>query len=74
MNALIKQHLIDPEICIRCGTCEETCPIDAAAIGSSWNSAKISSGGSPTSSMNTLSMSASGTTGAWAWSLVNVSR
>ena len=24
-----KQHLIDPEICIRCGTCEETCPIDA---------------------------------------------
>ena len=29
MNALIKQHLIDPEICIRCGTCEETCPIDA---------------------------------------------
>ena len=25
----IKQHLIDPEICIRCGTCEETCPIDA---------------------------------------------
>lgn len=29
MNALFKQHLIDPEICIRCGTCEETCPIDA---------------------------------------------
>ena len=29
MNALVKQHLIDPEICIRCGTCEETCPIDA---------------------------------------------
>ncbi len=26
---LIKQHLIDPEICIRCNTCEETCPIDA---------------------------------------------
>lgn len=25
----LKQHLIDPEICIRCGTCEETCPIDA---------------------------------------------
>ncbi len=24
-----KQHLIDPEICIRCNTCEETCPIDA---------------------------------------------
>ncbi|MFV0298216.1 MAG: benzoyl-CoA 2,3-epoxidase subunit BoxA [Hyphomicrobiaceae bacterium] len=21
-----KQHLIDPEICIRCGTCEATCP------------------------------------------------
>ena len=26
---LIKQHLIDPEICIRCYTCEETCPIEA---------------------------------------------
>src|SRR3546814_655680 len=26
---VIKQHLIDPEICIRCNTCEETCPIDA---------------------------------------------
>ncbi len=30
MNAPVKkQHLIDPEICIRCNTCEETCPIDA---------------------------------------------
>src|SRR6267142_1190398 len=30
MNApLKKQHLIDPEICIRCNTCEETCPVDA---------------------------------------------
>ena len=29
MNALVKQHLIDPEICIRCNTCEEACPIDA---------------------------------------------
>ncbi len=28
---LLKQHLIDPEICIRCGTCEETCPIDAVS-------------------------------------------
>ncbi|OZI26576.1 benzoyl-CoA 2,3-epoxidase subunit BoxA [Bordetella genomosp. 9] len=27
--SLLKQHLIDPEICIRCNTCEETCPIDA---------------------------------------------
>lgn len=26
---LLRQHLIDPEICIRCNTCEETCPIDA---------------------------------------------
>jgi benzoyl-CoA 2,3-dioxygenase component A len=25
---LRKQHLIDPEICIRCNTCEETCPVD----------------------------------------------
>lgn len=27
--ALVRQHLIDPEICIRCNTCEEICPIDA---------------------------------------------
>ncbi|CAG4901598.1 benzoyl-CoA 2,3-epoxidase subunit BoxA [Paraburkholderia gardini] len=27
--AVLRQHLIDPEICIRCNTCEETCPIDA---------------------------------------------
>lgn len=26
---LALQHLIDPEICIRCNTCEETCPVDA---------------------------------------------
>ena len=25
----VQQHVIDPEICIRCNTCEETCPIDA---------------------------------------------
>jgi benzoyl-CoA 2,3-epoxidase subunit A len=25
----LKQHVIDPEICIRCNTCEETCPQDA---------------------------------------------
>ena len=24
-----RQHLIDPEICIRCNTCEETCPVKA---------------------------------------------
>jgi benzoyl-CoA 2,3-dioxygenase component A len=34
MNALLppevlKQHLIDPEICIRCNTCEEACPTGA---------------------------------------------
>ncbi len=28
-EVLIRQHLIDPEVCIRCNTCEETCPIDA---------------------------------------------
>ena len=28
-SAAIRQHLIDPEVCIRCNTCEETCPIDA---------------------------------------------
>lgn len=29
MNKPVKQHLIDPEICIRCYTCENTCPINA---------------------------------------------
>ncbi len=28
-TALIRQHLIDPEICIRCNTCEATCPVGA---------------------------------------------
>jgi len=27
--AVIKQHLIDPESCIRCNTCESTCPSSA---------------------------------------------
>jgi benzoyl-CoA 2,3-dioxygenase component A len=26
---VIKQHLIDPEICIRCNTCESICPVKA---------------------------------------------
>src|SRR6184192_1388757 len=26
---VLRQHLIDPEICIRCNTCEETCPVHA---------------------------------------------
>jgi benzoyl-CoA 2,3-dioxygenase component A len=29
VNKPLKQHLIDPEICIRCYTCEMTCPIQA---------------------------------------------
>ncbi len=31
MNAVTmkRQHLIDPVICIRCNTCEDTCPVDA---------------------------------------------
>jgi benzoyl-CoA 2,3-dioxygenase component A len=29
MSGLVKQHLIDPELCIRCYTCEEHCSIDA---------------------------------------------
>lgn len=29
MNAPVKQHLIDPAICIRCNTCEATCPVGA---------------------------------------------
>jgi benzoyl-CoA 2,3-epoxidase subunit A len=28
-TTVIKQHLIDPEICIRCNTCEATCPVGA---------------------------------------------
>jgi benzoyl-CoA 2,3-epoxidase subunit A len=28
-DAVIQQHLIDPEICIRCNTCEATCPVGA---------------------------------------------
>ncbi len=28
-NGILKQHLIDPEICIRCNTCEATCPVNA---------------------------------------------
>ena len=28
-TAVIQQHLIDPEICIRCNTCEATCPVGA---------------------------------------------
>ena len=28
-TTVIKQHLIDPEICIRCNTCEATCPVNA---------------------------------------------
>ena len=28
-RSFIKQHLIDPEICIRCNTCEATCPVSA---------------------------------------------
>jgi benzoyl-CoA 2,3-dioxygenase component A len=28
-GAVIRQHLIDPEICIRCNTCEATCPVGA---------------------------------------------
>jgi benzoyl-CoA 2,3-dioxygenase component A len=28
-DILIKQHVIDPEICIRCNTCEAICPVGA---------------------------------------------
>jgi len=28
-STIIKQHLIDPEICIRCNTCEAICPVGA---------------------------------------------
>ena len=29
MNKPVKQHLIDPEICIRCHSCEAACPVGA---------------------------------------------
>lgn len=28
-DAVIRQHVIDPEICIRCNTCEAICPVQA---------------------------------------------
>ena len=28
-GTVIRQHLIDPEICIRCNTCESICPVGA---------------------------------------------
>ena len=28
-DQILRQHLIDPEICIRCNTCEATCPVGA---------------------------------------------
>ncbi len=28
-HVVIRQHLIDPEICIRCNTCESVCPVQA---------------------------------------------
>lgn len=31
VQTLKKQHLIDPEICIRCGTCEATCTVGAVS-------------------------------------------
>ena len=33
MSTAVKQHLIDPEICIRCYSCEAACPIDAIEHG-----------------------------------------
>jgi benzoyl-CoA 2,3-dioxygenase component A len=32
-GALVRQHLIDPQLCIRCNTCEETCPAGAVTHG-----------------------------------------
>jgi benzoyl-CoA 2,3-epoxidase subunit A len=33
VETILKQHLIDPETCIRCGTCEEMCPESAISHG-----------------------------------------
>ncbi|MBB5220526.1 benzoyl-CoA 2,3-dioxygenase component A [Amaricoccus macauensis] len=32
----MRQHLIDPEICIRCGTCESRCPTGAISHGDNY--------------------------------------
>jgi ferredoxin len=32
-SAILKQHLIDPESCVRCGNCEEICPEKAITLG-----------------------------------------
>jgi benzoyl-CoA 2,3-dioxygenase component A len=31
---VIRQHLIDPEVCIRCNTCEDSCPVGAVTHNS----------------------------------------
>jgi benzoyl-CoA 2,3-dioxygenase component A len=31
VDGSVRQHLIDPEICIRCNTCEATCPVGAVS-------------------------------------------
>jgi benzoyl-CoA 2,3-dioxygenase component A len=33
VDTTLKQHLIDPETCIRCGTCEQMCPESAISHG-----------------------------------------
>jgi benzoyl-CoA 2,3-epoxidase subunit A len=33
VETILKQHLIDPETCIRCGTCEQMCPESAISHG-----------------------------------------
>jgi benzoyl-CoA 2,3-dioxygenase component A len=34
---VIKQHLIDPEICIRCNTCEAICPVGCSLPKAVWS-------------------------------------
>ena len=36
VSTVIKQHLIDPECCIRCNTCEDTCPQGAITHGDNY--------------------------------------
>jgi benzoyl-CoA 2,3-dioxygenase component A len=33
VDTILEQHLIDPETCIRCGTCEQMCPSSAISHG-----------------------------------------
>jgi len=39
---MTKQHLIEPDTCIQCGTCEKTCPVDAISHDSHYHLRNLS--------------------------------